>query len=324
MAKALAFLQKIEDELSMVEEELQRIISEAGVPVLAEASNQLLSAGGKRLRPAFAILSGRVVNGEPSALVPLAVALELIHMATLVHDDVVDEADTRRGLPTVRAKWGNQLSLHAGDYLFAKSLLLISTYHDSRIAARLAEVSVRMSEGEIEQMASAFNVTQSLRDYMGRIKAKTALLISASSALGVLAAGKYDQVSHQLGAYGYFLGMAFQITDDILDMIASEEQMGKPVASDLRQGILTLPAIYALRASPNKEELAGIISSRNLNDTDVKRALVIIRECGGLETSYRVAARYVTKAQEKLAGLPEGWPLQALREIAVFVHDRQF
>lgn len=324
MVKALGFLQAIEDDLRRVEEELQRLVAEAGVPVLAEASMQLLRAGGKRLRPAFALLSGRLANGKPEQLVPLAVALELIHMATLVHDDVVDEAATRRGLPTVRARWGDQLSLHTGDYLFAKSLLLIAGYEDERIATTLARVSVRMCEGEIRQMASSYDVTQSLRDYFYRIKAKTALLISASCALGALAARANGEIMRHLGAYGYYLGMAFQITDDILDMAATEQELGKPVASDLRQGVLTLPAIHALRASPRRDELAALISRRRLEEREVRHALKLIQDCGGLEFSRRVAIWYVEKAKKRLSGLPGGWPLEALEAAADFIGTRQF
>lgn len=324
MTKAPSFLGVIEEDLKRVEEELRRQVADAAAPLLGEAATQLLQAGGKRLRPAFALLAGRLCNCDPERLLPLAVALELIHMATLVHDDVVDEAATRRGLPTVRSRWGDQLSLHAGDYLFAKSLLLIAGYEDERIATVLAEVSVRMCEGEILQLATTYDVTQGMRDYFSRIKAKTALLISASCALGAVAAGADEETVRRLGAYGYYLGMAFQITDDILDMVATEEELGKPVASDLRQGILTLPAIHALQTSARREELAGLIRKRQLAEPEVGRALEVIRENGSLDFARRVAGWYVRKAKEKLAGLPDGWPLRTLEAMADFITARQF
>ncbi|MCR4418836.1 MAG: polyprenyl synthetase family protein [Clostridia bacterium] len=318
------FLKFIEEDLRQVEAELERQIAGIGIPVLAEASAHLLTAGGKRLRPALALLAGRLCNASVRRLLPLAVALELIHMATLVHDDVVDESPTRRGRPTVRARWGDQLSLHTGDYLFARSLVLVAQYQDHRIASSLARVSVNMCQGEIRQMASEYDVRQGLKDYLSRIKAKTALLISASCALGSLVAGAAEEVARRLGAYGYYLGMAFQITDDILDLVASEEELGKPVASDLRQGILTLPTVYALRSSSRKEELAAVISGRHLDEGAVTRVLELIRESGALEFSRRVAARYLEKARRKLEGLPKGQPLEALVAVADFVGHRRF
>ncbi|MGB9886391.1 MAG: polyprenyl synthetase family protein [Moorellales bacterium] len=318
------FLRVIEEDLRQVEAELHRQVEAIGIPVLAEASAHLLAAGGKRLRPALALLAGRLCNSPLTRLLPLAVALELIHMATLVHDDVVDKSATRRGQPTVRARWGDQLSLHAGDYLFARSLLLVAEYRDYRVATALARVSVNMCQGEIRQMASEYDVRQGLKDYLFRIKAKTALLISASCALGALVAGAAEEVVRRLGAYGYYLGMAFQITDDILDLEASEEELGKPVASDLRQGILTLPTVYALRSSSHREELAAVISGRHLDEGKIRRALELIHECGALEFSRRVAARYLEKARRKLEGLPGGQPREALAAVADFVGQRRF
>lgn len=324
MRRAPEILKVIEEDLREVDAELRRQVAEVGTPVLAEASAHLLLAGGKRLRPALAILAGRLCNCSADRLVPLAVALELIHMATLVHDDVVDESCTRRGMPTVRAKWGDQLSLHTGDYLFAKSLLLVAGYQDERVASCLAKVSVHMCRGEIRQMASIYDVQQGLKEYLSRIRAKTALLISAACALGAVVAGAADEIIKRLGSYGYCLGMAFQITDDILDMVASEEELGKPVANDLRQGIITLPTMYALRYSARRDELAATISSRQIDEESLTKVLALIKECGGLEYSRQVAARYVEKAKRSLQGLPQGWPLETLKAIADFVEERRF
>ncbi|KKM08878.1 heptaprenyl diphosphate synthase [Clostridiales bacterium PH28_bin88] len=319
----LSLYQEIQADLKEVERELYRYV-DAPHPVLAESSAHLLKAGGKRLRPAFALLAGKFHNYSLDTLMPLAVALEMIHMATLVHDDVIDGSFTRRGIPTVKAKWGDDISLHTGDYLFARSLILISSYEDQRIARILADVSVQMCQGEIQQIATSYDLGQSSRDYFYRIKRKTALLISASCQLGAIAVNAPNQWIRALKYYGFHLGMAFQIGDDILDMIADEEELGKPVGSDLRQGILTLPAIYALRYSPRKQQLADLLVERPKTEAEVKEAIKIIRESGAIEFSFDVVERYVAKAKRQLAVLPDVPAKDTMTYIADFIRVRSF
>lgn len=317
------FFDEIKYELSVVEKELMSAVK-CPDPLLTEGATHLVSAGGKRLRPIFCLLGGKFYQFNLDKLVPLAVALELIHMATLVHDDVVDSSMTRRGIPTIKARWGNRISAHLGDYLLGKSLVLISQYEDPLIPAVLADTSVKMSEGEIVQIATSFNTNQAMRDYFYRINRKTALLISASCKLGAVACGAPAPLHQALHRFGHHIGMAFQITDDILDMTAEQVKLGKPIGGDLRQGIITLPAIYALQNSPKRKRLQKIVADRNKSDKDVREAITLITECGGVEYAYGVAKKYIAKAKKELGGLPDVPVKKTMRTIADFVGIRSF
>lgn len=314
----------LKNELKIVEQELRKVL-ETPDPFLTESATHLLNAGGKRLRPAFSLLGGRcAVDYAFERVLPLAMALELIHMATLVHDDVVDAAVKRRGVDTVKALWGNKVSTHIGDYLFSKSLILISRYEEPLISKVLAETSVKMCEGEILQIVTCYDRNQTVRDYFYRIKRKTALLISASCHLGAVACGASPAIYEPLRRYGYNLGMAFQITDDILDMVADQELLGKPVGSDLRQGILTLPVIYALRHSHRKEELFALISAREQSDGKIREAIAIIQECGGIAYAARVGERFIARAKQALTVLPARPVKRTLALVADFIQARKY
>jgi heptaprenyl diphosphate synthase len=316
-------LDDIQNDLLLVEKELNRHV-QAPHEVLTQTSKHLLKAGGKRLRPAFALLAGKFADYSLQNLLPLAVALEMIHMASLVHDDVVDRALTRRGIPTVKAKWGNTLSLQTGDYLLAKSLTLIAGYTETRIAKILAKASTEMCQGEIQQIASTFDIRQNIRDYFYRIKRKTAMLISASCQLGAVASGAPAVVERALQKYGHYLGMAFQITDDILDVIADEKELGKPVGSDLKQGILTLPTIFALKVSSRKERLEKLLLSRFAEKNSINEALEIIKNCEAVDMSFQIATKYLGKAKKQLSYLPDTPYKATLNLLADFVGTRRF
>jgi len=309
--------------LKIVEKELQRVV-EAPDPLLSETSAHLLNAGGKRLRPAFALLAGKFHSDSQQKILPIAVALELIHMATLVHDDVIDASLTRRGIPTVKARWGNQISMHTGDYLLAKSLILIAQYSNPMISRIFADVSVKMCEGEIQQIISSFDIKQSLKDYFYRIKRKTALLISASCQCGALAVEAPMPMVKALGLYGHYLGMAFQITDDILDLVANQQKLGKPVGGDLRQGIITLPMIYALARSPQRQRLQVLIGNRDKSEEEVLEAIDIIKKSGAIDYSFGLSNRYITKAKEQLVNLPPVPARESLILIADYINRRKY
>lgn len=321
--KFFELLNEINNDLRIVEKELQSIVKTPD-PLLTETSAHLLKAGGKRLRPAFALLAGKIYHYDIQKLLPLAMALELIHMATLVHDDVVDASYTRRGIPTVKANWGDRISIFTGDYLLAQSLVLIARCNNPEIARILADVSVKMCEGEIRQLDTSFNSSQSVKDYFFKIKRKTALLISASCELGAIACGAPQRHVQALRWYGYYLGMAFQITDDILDLTADQKQLGKPIGSDLRQGIVTLPVIYALQKAAGANRLAEIIAMKIKKEGEVLEAVKIIKDCGAVEFSFGVSRRYLSKAKQQLQFLPEGKIRKSLGMIADFINVRRY
>lgn len=314
----------IKDELQAVENELRQIVQER-YQILTETSTHLLNAGGKRLRPALTLYGAKFCNFDMEKVVPLAATMELIHMASLVHDDVVDASMTRRGKPTVKAVWGNSVSTHIGSFLFAKSLILLSRYEDTPLIFEvLSNTSVQMSQGEIIQISSSFDINQSIKDYLYRIKCKTALLIAASAQLGAVACGAGRDIHLALRRYGYNIGMAFQITDDILDMIADQRQLGKPIGGDLRQGIITLPVIYALQCCKDKKRLIELITKVEKNDDEVNEALEIVKNSGAVDYSFDIAQKYVMKAKMELKKLPDIPTRMTLGMAADFVCARKF
>lgn len=322
--KVLELFSGIKNELQAVERELKSVVKGDNT-ILAETSTHLLNAGGKRLRPALNILGAKFSNFDFEKVLTLAVALELIHMATLVHDDVVDASLTRRGIPTVKAKWGNNISTHVGSYLFAKSLILISRYREIPLVAKvLSDISVKMCEGEIQQISASFDICQTIKDYFYRIKRKTALLISASIQLGAVVCGAPSSIYLPLHRYGNHIGMAFQITDDILDMVADEEQLGKPVGSDLRQGIITIPAIYAICRCHQKDRLVSIVKKVDKSEDEIREAIELIKGTGAIDYSFEVALKYLKKAKEELKKLPDIPARHTLSLAADFIGARRF
>lgn len=321
--KGLEIFSVIKTDLKFVEKELQKIVNTPD-PLLTETSAHLLNAGGKRLRPAFALMAGKTCKYQPDKLIPLAMALELIHMASLVHDDVIDDSYTRRGIPTVKANWGDQISIYTGTYLFAQSLILIAKCDNPVISRILADISVKMCEGEIQQIVSCFDAKQTIKDYFFRIKRKTALLISASCELGAVACGAPEYHIKALERFGYYLGMAFQIGDDILDLTSNQRVLGKPVGSDLRQGIVTLPVIFALNLSPERERLAEIIQKSNKKEGEVLETIEIIKSCGAIEKSFEVSNWYLAKAKKQLSLVPRSAATDSLALIADFIGKRKF
>lgn len=319
----LSFLAEVQEDLKAIEAELLRQ-TEAPDPLLTQVARQMVKAGGKRLRPIFVVLGGKCCGGSLEQLLPLAVAMEMIHMATLIHDDVIDASPLRRGRPTVWARWGEKISLHAGDYLFARALLLVATYDDPRIPSLLAQVSVKMVQGELEQLDTTFTVALTVKDYLKRIRRKTALLISASCELGAVAAGGSWEKIRALRLYGRYLGMAFQLTDDVLDMVADPDTLGKPLGSDLRQGVITLPAIYALKVSPHHRRLALLLTKPSKSEAEISETIELIQECGGIDYTLNMAERYLKKAREHLKVLPPGHSRNILEELTYFVKVRAY
>ncbi|MCG9967596.1 polyprenyl synthetase family protein [Pelotomaculum terephthalicicum JT] len=314
----------IEEDMQVVEKELQATL-QVQDPFLTETSTHLFYAGGKRLRPALSLLGAKFCNFKLEDVIPLAVALELVHMATLIHDDVVDNSLIRRGVPTVNAKWGQGISTHIGTYLFAKCLVLISQYEKKKplIPKVLSDVSVKMCEGEIRQITASFDTGQATKDYFYRVKRKTAFLITASVQLGAVACGADKNIYLPLRRYGNNIGMAFQITDDILDMVADQSKLGKPVGGDLREGIITLPVIYALEKSGEKKRLVELVRKTEKSEEEVQEAIEIIRSCGAIECSFEVVNRYLSKAKEELMALPDLPARNNLSMIADFIKVRK-
>lgn len=321
--KQLWLFNQINSDLQRVEKELTKFV-ETDYPILHDSAVHLLAAGGKRLRPAFTLLAGKFFGYPLEKLMPVAMALELIHMSSLVHDDVVDASMTRRGRETVKAKWGNIVSVETGDYLLAKSLVLISKIDHPEVARILAEISVEMCQGEIQQIKCSFDVEQTLKQYYYRIKRKTALLISACCKLGALVSGAHKRQVWALGAYGHSLGMAFQIVDDVLDITAKASELGKPIGGDLRQGIMTLPMILALKSSSDPSRLKALLKKMDKTDPEVWETIDLIKSTGAIDQSMQLVDLYIEKAKKHLLELPRVPTRKALEELAEFIRTRKF
>jgi len=311
---------KYSPDMSRVEDEIMQVIHSSN-DELTQSCQALLNAGGKRIRPLFTILSSRFSpNACTDHVVLVATALELIHMASLVHDDVIDDADLRRGHPTVRVQFGNRPAMYVGDFLFARAILLLSSIHNVKVHVEMSDAIVRICEGEIEQIRDFYRWDQSFRHYLRRIGRKTALLIAVSCSLGAIVSNADDKIVRAMRRFGYFAGMAFQITDDLLDYVSEEEVVGKPVGGDLRQGNLTLPALYADRN--NSSSMLRTLVQKGVSDESVTTALQFIRSTDALDYTRKLADLYMLKATRILETLPLGDTTEELRTVAEFVNER--
>lgn len=322
-AMILNIFTTIAGDLQRVEATIEQALT-TDVPLLQEVSTHLLHAGGKRIRPALLLLTAKFPGVPLERILPVAAAVELIHMATLVHDDVVDESRVRRGRPTVNAQWSNQISVLTGDYLFAKSFAMLAQTGNTRVVEIMANTVYEMSKGEIAQIASYFNLEQTEADYYERIAQKTGYLLAECCRLGGVIAGVEEDQIQALYDYGMGVGLSFQIADDLLDFHGSAKTVGKPVCGDLKLGILTLPVIYALANSPQAPELRAIIQTRSISDDQVARVKEILTACGAFTYAREQADLHLARAQAALDGVPELLSREALKDLADFVINRSF
>lgn len=313
----------VRDHLAAVETKLGSVISSQD-DYITDIGGYLLKAGGKRIRPGLYLLCARPQGAESARVLATAVAIEMIHMATLVHDDVIDCADTRRGIATANARWGNHPAVLAGDYLFARAFSLLAQEADGETLGVLTSVISDICEGEIAQTRHYFNPAQNEDHYLDRIAKKTARFIAASCQLGAKAAGFGAEDIKSLYDYGYAVGMAFQITDDILDVTGTPEEIGKPAGNDLRQGVLTLPVLYALSQHKHKEELKKLILAQDMSDHYSQRCLAMIQDSEAIDYSYNRAKEYLSLAIKSLPGLLAGDARAPLLNIAEFIGLRKY
>ena len=300
--KLKAMYSFLNNDLNIIEQELE-ITAVSEYPLLREANVELLKAGGKRIRPVFVLLSSMFGNYDINIVKHVAVALETIHMASLVHDDVIDDAELRRGQPTVKARWDNRIAMYTGDYLLARSLEVMTKIDNTTAHKILSKAIVDVCLGEIEQIKDKYRFDQSIRTYLRRIKRKTALLIAVSCQLGAISSEAPAEIHKKLFWFGYYVGMSFQITDDILDFTSTAEELGKPVGSDLLQGNITLPVLYALENPTIKKEIEKI--TINTTAEDIKPILEMIQSSGVIEKSVKISDRYLQKAFLILEELPK-------------------
>ncbi len=289
--------------------------------LMAEVSDHLLEASGKRLRPALVLLCGSFAGEHSERLTRVATAVELIHMATLVHDDIIDDAALRRGVASARDRFGDPVAVLAGDFLFAKAFQLFASVNDPRVVNEAAEVVGVMCSGEIQQQLDQGRVA-SESEYFARIEAKTARFIEASCRLGAMAAGLDRSAEDLLARFGHDMGMAFQVIDDVLDWSEDSMQLGKSVGEDIAQGVYTLPLIYALQQAQWADELQAYIAQAK--ERPMARIRQMLKASGALEYAKNRAIGLKDSAMAALAGLPRGASRNSLEELAQFVVDRNY
>ncbi len=310
----------VQEDLGKVEDKL-RSVSKVDFPHLAELLNYSLMSNAKRIRPALTLLSGKFYDYNLDYLLPMATAVELMHTATLVHDDAIDNSLVRRGKPTVNKLWGEEKAVLLGDYLFAEAGAFTATTHNLRVIKHFAETLKTISSGELNQAVNAFNLEQSRQQYFQRVAKKTASLFSMATESGAVLSQAPEESIQILIEYGHNLGIAFQIVDDVLDFIGTEEEMGKPIGSDLAQGTLTLPSILLLEYYPEDNPVKRLFSNRDEQD-NMKLAIELVCNSPIIEECYQVASDYCEKACHNLKLLPENASRQSLFEIADYVISR--
>jgi len=299
----------VRDELRLVEEEL-RADAACDVRAVTEIGDYLRQSGGKRIRPALVLLTAHLCGCEPGPRRRLAAIVEMIHAATLIHDDIIDEAATRRGQPSTNARWGNQRCVLAGDWLYMQSFSLALRERHFGILDALISLTQDMVEGELLQLEMERTVVNPAQ-HRTLMERKTARLFEVSSQLGAMAAGQSDAVCDRLGRFGRHLGLAFQMVDDILDFTATAEILGKPVGNDLREGKMTLPAIYAYEsaAPAQRERMETVMRDQKYTTVSFEEVRDLVVASGALE---RARTEAEAEAQASLRALRE-FPASPLR-----------
>ena len=316
----LAFHAQVQDLLPEVEARM-RGQTNGYHPALKKALDQLLDSGGKRVRPTVVLLVCGMLGVDREESLNLAAAVELLHTATLVHDDLIDGSTLRRGSPTLNSTWNAPATILAGDFLFSQAASLGAQVESPVVMRMFASTLSTIVNGEIDQIFERNSVTHR-EDYNQRIYAKTATMFELAARAPAHLVGKEDQYDEPLRLYGYSVGMAFQIVDDILDFSSDSKTLGKPVASDLRIGLLTLPAIYYLESHPSDERLKQFQSGVTL-DAPLMEALVEdIRKSGAVEKAREEAHQQVQNALSALDRLPAGPEREALADLAGYVVER--
>ena len=314
----------LRSDLQKVEEELSRQTSAATRPI-AEIGQYLQASGGKRLRPSLLLLSAKLCGYEGPASARLGAVVELIHTATLVHDDVIDRADTRRGRPSINSRWGNHLSVLAGDWLYMQAFNAALDERSFPILDLLISLTQVMVEGELLQLMALNKLDATEEGYLELAYRKTACLFSVCLKLGAILAGKPPEIEEKLGAYGINLGLAFQLTDDILDFTSTEQKLGKPVGNDFREGKVTLPMIYLLQKCAPEEalEIERAYGKRSFTTEHLEPIFDLMRRCGALDEARRKAANFAEQAKQALAVFPDSIYKDSLMALPDFIIERE-
>lgn len=305
----------------------QEIAAQSGSAIepVAEIGNYLLTGGGKRLRPALLLLAARCCGYHGPSAIRLGAVVELIHSATLIHDDVIDGADTRRGRPSANSRWGNHMSVLAGDWLYMQSFQLALRERNFRVLDILIELTQNMVEGELIQLTKLGRIDLTEQDAVELAYRKTAALFSGCAQLGAVLGRQEEGGEQAVADYGRYAGLAFQLVDDLLDFTASPEQLGKPVLSDLKEGKVTLPLIYALQNgdSGGRQMVATVLAEKGFQSVRAEQITELVRNSGALDRARRLAHDYAGKAKACIHGLADSDYRRALLAVPDFILERE-
>jgi octaprenyl-diphosphate synthase len=324
----------VRDDLALVEQEIAAQTSVAIQPI-AEIGSYLREGGGKRLRPALLLLAAGACGYRGESAIPLGAVVEMIHSATLIHDDVIDGANTRRGRPSANARWGNHMSVLAGDWLYMQSFKVALRERNFALLDILIDLTQNMVEGELLQLTSLGRMDLSEADASDLAYRKTACLFSGCAELGAVLARQDERTRRAMAEYGRQAGLAFQLVDDLLDFTASPEKLGKPVLSDLKEGKVTLPLIFALQNGTSgngaghdangagRELVATVLREKGFESVRPEEITSLVRDSGALERSRQLAVEYATRAKECLEICKDSEYRRALLAVPDFILDRE-
>lgn len=317
-----AFAADVRDSVARIEQLMSDELGKAD-ELMAEAVQHLFQAGGKRFRPLFTVLAASLGPRPDDPEVAIAGAvIELVHLATLYHDDVMDEAQMRRGAPSANARWGNNIAILAGDYLFATASRLVSLLGPEAVRV-IADTFAQLVTGQMRETRGAAEHVDSVDHYLKVVYEKTACLIAASGRFGATFSGADDEQIDRLHRLGGIVGTAFQISDDIIDIDSDPDESGKVPGTDLREGVHTLPVLYALRdTGPDSDRLRELLATPVERDEDVAEALTLLRRSAGMARARETVAEYAAKARDELASLPAGPGRDALATLVDYTINR--
>jgi geranylgeranyl pyrophosphate synthase len=318
----VTFTTSIQDQLKFIEQRIRDQAGDGQHPDLRSALEHLLAAGGKRIRPTLGLLVGNMLGAPEEKLVTLGASVELLHTATLVHDDLIDGALLRRGMPTLNARWSPAATVLTGDFLFARAAKLAAETDYLPLMKLFSETLATIVNGELTQMFSARGVIE--RDnYYNRIYAKTASLFEMSALAATMVATEDEDIRESMRKFGYEVGMAFQIVDDILDFTGEQSTVGKPIGSDLLNGLITLPAIYYAEEYPDDDDVLSLPGGGWKETERVQRIVDNIRKNAAIEKAMNEAREAVSRALSALKDAPASPEREALEDLAKFIVDRK-
>lgn len=317
----ITFVTPVQEKVKLVEERIRSQARESH-PDLRAALEHLLSSGGKRVRPTIVLLVGNMLGGPEDKLVTLGAAVEMLHTATLVHDDLIDGAILRRGMPTLNARWSPAATVLTGDFLFARAAKLAAETDHLPLMKLFAETLAIIVNGELTQLFTSRGLINR-KNYYQRIYAKTASLFEMSTRAAAMVSPVDEETVENMRNFGYETGMAFQIVDDILDFTGDQTAVGKPLGSDLLQGLVTLPAIYYAEANPHDPDVTLLSEGGWGNQDRMERLVNSIRQSDAIQKSMQEAESYIKRALEKLNTLHAGIERNALEDLAKYIIDRR-